>query len=68
MEKFYGFLTVTDSQGNPSSADGKAYRHRLHYGGYLIEKIVDDRITFVYEDEDQNYRIELHTNPNNVVE
>lgn len=60
LEKFYSFLTVTDSQSPASSVDGKTYRHRLHYGGYFIERVIDGRLALFYEDESQTNRIELH--------
>ena len=59
LEKIYDFISMKDSENSPSTADGATYRHRLNYGGYIMEKIVDGRLCLIYEDESQDNRVEL---------
>lgn len=59
LEKLYDFISVKDSPNSARSADGKSFRHKLHHGGYLIEKTVGNSIILIYEDEDSGHRVEL---------
>lgn len=59
LEKLYEFISIRDSRNDPVTGDGNAYRHQLHYGGYLIEKVIEGKLVMFYEDEEQRIRVQL---------